>query len=85
MPISQTTFEQRVRRINKGLTDDAKAKRRRSRPRRSVRERCLTFPFLVGISILVGGTGYAYVDTQPEVVHMVNSQLVVALSNLQGL
>lgn len=78
MPISQTTFEQRITRINQGKTETGRANSKRRRRRRSFRERCLTFPFWLGLSILGGGTGYAYVDSQPDI----DVRWMVALASL---
>lgn len=66
MAISHTTFDQRLARINKGQTTDVAAKVGRSKSRRPMRARCLTFPFLVGVGILTGGTAYAFAAVQPE-------------------
>lgn len=86
MPVSQTSFDERVHRINRGLTDDAKAKYKRSRPRRSLRQRCMTVPFLVGLGILLGGTGYAYVEeTQPELNLNARMNQVIAYVDMAGL
>ena len=81
MPISTTSFEQRVRRINKGQTPDSKTKAKRSKKRRTLRQRCFTFPFMVGVGILAGGTSYAYVSTQPDV----DIQWVMELASLPEL
>ncbi len=70
MAISQTTFEQRVTRINKGQTVDMSAKvggKKRKKNHRPLRARCFTFPFFVGVGILTGGAAYAFAATQPEV------------------
>ncbi len=85
MPISQTSFEQRVNRINRGQTPDAKAKNKRSKKRRSLRQRCLTVPFLVGVGILLGGTGYAYVETQPGISVNASVHKVMAYVDMAGL
>jgi hypothetical protein len=66
MPVSQTTFDQRIQRINKGLSTDASGRFVRSKRRRSFKARCKTFPFLVGAGILTGMPAYAYVATEPE-------------------
>ncbi|MFK7835443.1 MAG: hypothetical protein AB8B60_04425 [Sulfitobacter sp.] len=68
MAISSTSFDQRIARINKGETQDnaAKVGRGRSKQGRSIRARCFTFPFFVGVGILTGGTAYAFAATQPE-------------------
>lgn len=66
MAVSQTTFDQRLSRINKGQTVDVAAKVGTQKPRRSWRARCLTFPFFVGVGILTGGTAYAWAATRPE-------------------
>lgn len=64
MAISQTTFEQRVNRINKGKTVDAAAKvGLNAKGRRTLRTRCFTFPFFVGVGILTGGAAYAFAST----------------------
>lgn len=66
MAVSNTTFEQRLSRINNGQTDDVAAKVGRKKNRRPMRARCLTFPFFVGLGILTGGTAYAFAATQSE-------------------
>ncbi|MEM6940791.1 MAG: hypothetical protein AAF943_02365 [Pseudomonadota bacterium] len=38
----------------------------------------MTFPFWLGLSILGGGTGYAYVDSQPDI----DVRWMVALASL---
>lgn len=77
MAISQTTFDQRLTRILSGQTVDAAAKVGRSKKRRSLKARCLTMPFITGVSILTGGTGYAWVETRPRDV-----EWVLALASL---
>ncbi len=67
MAVSQTSFEQRLARINKGQTVDAAAKVGRGNVKRSLKARCLTFPFMLGVGILTGGSAYAWVATKPEV------------------
>ncbi|MEP5732356.1 MAG: hypothetical protein ABJL67_23655 [Sulfitobacter sp.] len=66
MAISQTTFEQRISRINKGQTEDSASKGVRAKKGRSFKARCFTFPFLVGVGILTGGAAYAWAATTPE-------------------
>ena len=84
MPISHTTFEERLARIAKGETEDVAAKvGKPKRKRRSFRARLFTFPCLVGIGILTGGTAYAWVATDqgmPDV--MVGVQGMV-ITNMQ--
>lgn len=64
MAISTTTFEERLARINSGATVDVAAKVGQViAPKRSLRARLLTFPCLVGLSILTGGTAYAWAAT----------------------
>lgn len=62
MAISQTSFDQRIKRINSGQTDTMIARSNR----RTLRARLLTVPALTGIFILTGGTAYAFAATQPE-------------------
>jgi hypothetical protein len=59
MAISKTTFSERVQTIEADFDKRCPAKRSRSRGRGSR----LTFPLIVGVSILVGGTAYAYAAT----------------------
>ncbi len=67
MAVSTTTFEERLARINNGQTvDRAATVGRRSTASRPFRARMLTFPFLVGVGILTGGTAYAFAAVQPE-------------------
>ena len=66
MAISQTTFDQRLSRINKGLTEDSAAKIGYQKKRRPMRARCLTFPFFVGFGILTGGAAYAFASNQSD-------------------
>lgn len=67
MAVSTTTFEERLSRINKGQTVDVSAQvGGRKKKSRSIKARCLTFPFLIGVSILAGGAAYAFVTVQPE-------------------
>ncbi|NNK15456.1 MAG: hypothetical protein HKP51_00975 [Sulfitobacter sp.] len=75
MAISKATFEERLARINNGQSVDQAAIVGRPKKRRSIRARCFTFPFMVGVGILTGGTAYAWVATQPD--------LNLALSELQ--
>ncbi len=63
MAISQTSFDQRIKRINGGQTMTASNARN---TRRSLRARLLTVPALTGIFILTGGTAYAFAATKPE-------------------
>lgn len=74
MAISTTTFEERLARINSGQTVDMAAKVGRSKTRRPLRTRCLTFPFMVGVGILAGGAAYAFAATQQDM------QWVIALA-----
>ncbi|MEM7520223.1 MAG: hypothetical protein AAF307_04220 [Pseudomonadota bacterium] len=75
MAVSTTTFEQRLARINKGQTVDVAAQVGRSSAAKArVKARIMTFPFLVGVGILTGGTAYAWASVQPEM------QWVVALA-----
>ena len=67
MAISQTTFEERLSRINNGQTVDSAAKIGQKKKRRPMRSRCYTFPFFVGVGILTGGAAYAFATTQQEV------------------
>ncbi len=66
MAISQTSFDQRLSRINSGQTTDVAAEVGQNKSRRSIRARCLTFPFMLGVGILTGGTAYAFAAAQPE-------------------
>ncbi len=77
MAISQTTFDQRLNRIEKGQTVDVAAKIGKITKRPSLRARCTTIPFLTGVGILTGGTGYAWVETRPSDV-----EWVLALASL---
>lgn len=67
MAISKTTFEERIARINQEEAEVVTAVRTRRKQRRSLAARLLTFPSLVGISILTGGAAYAWAATQSEV------------------
>ncbi|KHA51770.1 hypothetical protein [Sulfitobacter geojensis] len=66
MAISSTTFEERLARINNGQTVDQAAILGTSKTRRSFRARCLTFPFMVGVGILTGGTAYAFATSPAD-------------------
>ena len=66
MAVSTTTFEERLARINKGQTVDRAATVGRAKTSRPFRARMLTFPFMVGVGILTGGTAYAFAAVQPE-------------------
>ncbi len=77
MAISQTTFDQRLTRILKGETVDVAAKVGKTKKRIPLRVRCTTVPFLTGVGILTGGTGYAWVETRPSDV-----EWVLALASL---
>ncbi|MCX7560808.1 hypothetical protein OS190_14620 [Sulfitobacter sp. F26204] len=74
MAISQTTFEERLARINNAQTGGVAAKISGKKQRRPLRARCLTFPFFVGLGILTGGAAYAFVSSQQEI------QWVIALA-----
>lgn len=63
MPISQTTFDQRIARIEKAQRITAV----RKAPTLSFGARLLSLPCLTGIGILTGFTGYAWANTQPAV------------------
>ena len=64
--ISTTTFEERLARISKGETGNPAVKVERRKARRSFGARLMTFPCLVGLGILSGGTAYAWVATNSE-------------------
>jgi hypothetical protein len=66
MAVSSTSFEERLARINKGQTVDKAAILGSSKTRRPFRARCLTFPFMVGVGILTGGTAYAFAISPAE-------------------
>ncbi|KIN64155.1 hypothetical protein Z946_3042 [Sulfitobacter noctilucicola] len=66
MPKSQTSFDERIKRINRGQTCDSSATVGKTKHRRPLRARMLTFPFFVGVGILTGGTAYAFASVQPD-------------------
>ncbi|MEW9921978.1 hypothetical protein AB2B41_20420 [Marimonas sp. MJW-29] len=81
MAISSTTFEQRIARINKVEAAESEVHQTRSKQRRSLAARCLTFPFIVGVSILSGGAAYAWAATQDEIpVALMDLQWVLSLA-----
>jgi hypothetical protein len=63
MAISTTTFDQRLARI---AAQEARRPGRRGLFRRARGGSRITFPLLVGLAILLGGTAYAYAATHAE-------------------
>lgn len=67
MPISNTTFDQRLARINSGQTVDVASLVGKKKKRRSFRDKCMNVPFFTGAGILVGLPGYAYATTSSDI------------------
>mgnify|MGYP003624437848 CR=1 FL=1 len=65
MAISSTTFEQRIQRIADGQAID-RAATASKKPAKASRKPKLTFPFLLGLGILMGGAAYAFAATGTE-------------------
>ncbi len=65
MAISQTTFDQRLSRINKTANGSTFGLTHKSRKAGSKGSK-FTFPFFVGVGILTGGTAYAWAAQAPE-------------------
>ena len=82
MAVSTTTFEERIARIEKGQTGNPAVASVRRKSRRSLGARMLSFPFLVGASILSGGTAYAWAATQSQLPDVANSMPAI-FNNIQ--
>ncbi len=83
MAISKTTFEERLQRINNGEAIDQAAIVGRPKKRRSLRGRCFTFPFMVGVGILTGLPAYAWATTTQSDVGAVLTGLQHRLPDMQ--
>ena len=66
MPVSKTSFAERRSRIEAREAIQSHAMMGKRKRRRSLRERMLTLPCLVGLGILTGGPAYAWVATSNE-------------------
>lgn len=66
MAVSHTSFDERIARINKAQNGSALGVSKKSRGRGGAKSSIFTFPFLVGVGILTGGTAYAWAATKPE-------------------
>lgn len=83
MAISTTTFDERLKRINSGQTVDQAAIVGRSKKRKSLRGRCFTFPFMLGVGILTGLPAYAWASTTQSDVSAVLTSLQYRLPDMQ--
>jgi len=80
MAISQTSFDQRIKRINNGQTVDMSSQVGRSKMRKSFKARCMTVPFFTGVAILAGMPAYAFVSSEPDMSWVIAEvQKVIAL------
>jgi hypothetical protein len=66
MAVSQTSFDNRLSRISAGQITSIPTKLGFTKKRRPLRARCMNVPFFVGVGILMGGTGYIFAATRPE-------------------
>jgi len=66
MAISSTTFEERLARINNGQTVDQASILANPTTPRYFPPRRLTFPFMVGVGILTGGTANAFATSPAD-------------------
>tara|TARA_R110002072_G_scaffold22400_25_gene78567 strand:+ start:8424 stop:8666 length:243 start_codon:yes stop_codon:yes gene_type:complete len=71
MAVSQTSFDERISRINKAQNGSAFGMAKKSRgkkPQHRARSKSakFTFPFFVGVGILTGGAAYAWAATTPK-------------------
>ena len=63
MAVSQTSFDERISRINKSQNGSVFGKGKKSGRSKSAK---FTFPFFVGVGILTGGSAYAWAAQVPE-------------------
>lgn len=71
MAVSQTSFEQRLKRINRApnataLCGPTASELKKAVARPKSKNAKFTFPFFVGVGILTGGTAYAWAATSTE-------------------
>jgi len=64
MAVSQTSFDERISRINQSQNGSAFGKSKKSGDRSKSAK--FTFPFFVGVGILTGGSAYAWAAQVPE-------------------
>ena len=67
VPVSTTTFQQRVARIEAGNTPHSEQLVKKTKKSRRKRSGLFSVPFLVGVGILTGGTAYAWFETQTDI------------------